>query len=275
MKSQHINTLIIALIATLFITEGCTKVNNTNPTAYLGLHLHTYIYSNVVDPVLYPSQYFTDANGRKETLTMAQFYISNVSLRNKSTQQWYTIPNSLILKRIQNELYPIGNAPAGTYDAMGFTVGLGNVLNGASPSTYSSGGGPDTVLSTTEISPMWGSGMTGMNGAASGYTFMNIQGYDSTYHTAFSYQLGGYGDTVQIVMPYPAGFTINANEPNVVQYIHVLADYGKLLQNANFVTAPNGSFYSPTPANVNNATSVWTNIINIFRYECPTPNGNC
>jgi hypothetical protein len=262
------------IIALIFLVSACHQVSTNNtPMAYIGLHMHTSIDTTQVDPVLYG--FYPDSLGRLEALSLAQMYVSNVSVRNKSSQQWYTIANSIMLKRIQNELYPIGNVPAGTYDAVRFTIGLGNTLNSRTPSWYPLTGSADTVLSTTEQAVMWLSNMAGMSGSPSGYTFANIQGYDSTDHVAFSYQLGGYGDTAVVIMPYAAGFTFAADQPQVVQYLHIIADYGKLLQNINLSAHPRGSFYSTTPAEVTNAANVWTNIVNIFRYECPAPNGDC
>jgi hypothetical protein len=274
----HIKYSILIVISTLMIVSGCHQVSSNTPFAYLGLHMHTSVDSVQLDPLLYPNQYAFDSLGRYEKLTITQLYVSQIRIRNKSTQQWYTIPNSIILKRIQNELYPIGNVPVGTYDAIGFTVGLGNALNSRSPGYFASASLPaaDSVLSGTEQSVMWLSNVSGMSGnTASGYTFLNVQGYDSTDHIAFSYQLGGYGDTAVITLPYPSGFTLAANEPNVVQYVHIIADYGKLLQNINLAVHPSGSFYSTVPVNAANAADVWVNIVNIFRYECPVPNGNC
>ena len=274
MKKITIYTFVTLSLTALLFSSGCHQTNNSNPTALVGLHLHTYIDTNLVDPGVYATQYFLDSLGRLEDLTGAQFYVSNIGFRNKSTQQWYTISNAVILKRIQNEEYPVGNVPAATYDAIRFTVGLGNTLNSQSPNAFSASAGYDTVLSTTEQAVMWGSGMTGMTGMASGYTFLNVQGYDSTDHIPFSYQIGGYGDTVNITLPYTAGFTLAANEPSIVQYIHVIADYGKLLQTVRPInsTNNNSSFYGTTP---NTANSLWNNIIKMFRYECPVPNGNC
>jgi hypothetical protein len=274
MKNIISNKIILAALLISLMIGGCKQVNNTNPTAYIGLHMHTSIDTTQVDPAL-SNVFLPDSLGRLESLSLAQMYVTNVSFRNKSTQQWYTISNSIILKRIQNELYPVGNVPAGTYDAVRFTIGLGNTLNSHTPSWFSAASGADTVLSTTEQAVMWGSGMAGMSGMASGYTFANVQGYDSTDHVAFSYQLGGYGDTAVITLPYTAGFTLQANEPQVVQYIHIIADYGKLLQNINLAANPRGSFYSTNPQEVTNATNAWNNIIRIFRYECPVPNGDC
>jgi hypothetical protein len=237
--------------------------------------MHTSIDTVQLDPGTGAGTFLYDSLGRLESLTLAQMYVSNISLRNKSTQQWYTIPGSIILKRIQNELYPIGNVPAATYDALSFTIGVGNSLNSQLPSSFSTTTGADTVLSATEQPVMWGSNMAGMSGMASGFTFLNVQGYDSTDHVPFSYQLGGYGDTVVVTLPYPAGFTLSANEPQIVQYIHVIADYGTLLQSINLLAHPTGSFYSTQPASVTNATNAWGNIVKMFRYECPVPNGDC
>lgn len=252
-------------IIVVMIMSGCHKVNNSAPTALLELHMHTSIDSTQLNPST-PNVFLPDSLGRLEELTTAQFYLTNVSIRNSATQQWYTIPNSIIIKRIQNEQYIIGNVPAGTYDDIRFTVGLSNTLNSQAPSSYSSITGADTVLSTIEQNVMWGSGSTSL-----GYTFMYVKGYDSTDHVAFNYQLGGFGDTVQVTLPVQI-FTLGANEPQIPQPIHIICDYGKLLQNINISASPSGSFYGP---NQNAATAVWNNIIHMFRYECSTPNGNC
>lgn len=279
MKKSIIYPFIITFFALALLAGGCTQVNNSNPQALVGLHFHTFIDTNLVDPVVYTVEAFPDSLGRVEHLSVAQFYVTNLAFRNKSSQQWYTIPNSIILKRIDNEIYPVGNIPAGTYDAVQFTIGLGNTLNSQTPSYYtgnSSLPAADSVLSTTEQQAMFGSSMAGTSNMAaiSGYTFMNVQGYDSLDHIAFSYQIGGYGDTVQITLPYGAGFTIAANQPNVLQLIHLEADYGKLLQTLRPINTnnSNSSFYSIQPAPAN---SLWQNIIRMFRYECPVPNGNC
>ena len=270
-KLNNIKYSIIVVASLMIAISGCG--GKPTPMAYVGMHMHTSIDTVQIDPAV-PDVYAYDSLGRLEKLTVAQMYITNISFRNKSTQQWYTIPGSIMLKRIGNELYPLDNIPAATYDALRFTVGLNNTLNSAPPSSYSSSSGWDTVLANNSLL-MWGSGMAGVPGMASGYTFLNVQGYDSTDHVAFSYQLGGLGDTVQVTLAYGAGFTFSPNEPQLVQYVHVIADYGTLLQNINLSVAPNGSFYSTVPGNVTNATNAWRNVINMFRFECPVPNGNC
>jgi hypothetical protein len=88
MKKSIIYPLILSMAALLFMATGCSK---SSPSAIVGFHFHTYIYDTVVDPFLYPVQAFPDSLGRVEHLGVAQFYVTNVAFRNKSTQQWYTI----------------------------------------------------------------------------------------------------------------------------------------------------------------------------------------
>ena len=263
-------SFLITGIALIILASGCTKVNPS--PAYIGLHLHTYIDTNVVDPVV-SDIYYPDHNGRMEMLNVAEFYLTNLQLRVQSTQQWYTVQGSIILKWEHNEPYYIANIPAGTYDDVRFTVGLNNTLNSAAPSSYPTTGSSssaDTVLGQTEAALMWGSGSTTL-----GYTFMNVQGYDSTDHKAFSYQFGGMGDTVQVTLPVEK-FIMANNEAGVPQLIHIICDYGKLLQNTNMVTSPTGSFYGPTQQQ-NVVNGIWTpaNVQGMFRYECSTPTTEC
>jgi len=209
MKKSIISSLAAAFIAILLIS-GCSKTNNTssNSSVLVGFHFHTFIGGNLVDPFYYPSQGFPDSNGRVEHLQVAQFYVSNIAIHLYGTNTWIPISNDVIEKRIQNEIYPLGNITSAAMDSVRFTVGLGNILNSQIPSSFSVTSSTDSVLATGSQAEalMWGSGMAGMAGMASGYTFMNIQGYDSTDALPFSYQIGGYGDTVNVALGYQGGF---------------------------------------------------------------------
>jgi len=277
MKSINNIKFPFLIAAVVFILTGCHKTNNNaTPTALVGLHLHTYIDTNLVNTPGGLTQEYPDHNGRWEVFTLAQFYLTNLQLHNAQTQQWYLVTGSILLKRVQNEEYIIANVPAATYDDLRFTVGLNNTLNSAAPSTYPTSGSPDTVLSSTEQAVMWGS-----NSTAIGYTFMNLQGFvdtsaahNLTNAIPFSYQLGGMNDTVQITLPVNQ-FTLVANDP-AVQLIHIICDYGKLLQNTPMLSPTTGSFFGTSPQQ-NVATSIWTiiNVQGMFRYECTTPTTDC
>ncbi|HWB63563.1 MAG TPA: MbnP family protein, partial [Chitinophagales bacterium] len=261
--------IFIAAIVALFIASGCKHDNNTGTTMMpVGLHLHTYIDTNEVETDG-NDVYFADANGRVERLNYAQLYITTVSFHS-TTKGWYTIPGSILLKRIEQEEYPIGSVPADDYDQVMFTVGLNNTLNGAAPSSYSTTG-TDSVLSTNENFMYLGSGQ--------GYKFLTLAGevdtsagQTGTNPIAFSYDIGGNGDTVMIMLPQES-FTIAKGVP-YTQYLHIVCDYGKVLQAIDMTnTANRTGTYTGTQNNA--ARQIWNAIINMFRYECDTPDGDC
>ena len=263
---------IVAVI--LFFTTGCGDKNKGGASALMGLHLHTYISDSLVDPSNL-NVYIPDSLGRVEKLGHAQFYITNVSLH--SSSGWYVVPNSLILKREENEEYVIGNVPAGNYDDVRFTVGLSAALNSGTPTGYTTNNA-DSVLSTLESAMYFGTWL--------GYKFISVAGVvDTTANNSgtnvipFSYDLGATGDTAVITLPTEA-FTLqpSANVANNVQFIHIICDYGHLLQNVPIVTnvaARTVSTNGTVPQAGSIAAQIWNNLLSMFRYECSTPNGDC
>ena len=267
----------IACIVTaiLFFTTGCGDKPKTGATALMGLHLHTYIADSLIDPSAL-GVYIPDSAGRVEKLNHAQFYITNVSLHS-TTKGWYVVPNSLILKREENEEYVIGTVPADDYDDVRFTVGLSAALNSTWP-TLHTGTGADSVLSSVESVMFFGTGL--------GYKFMSVAGVvDISANNAgnnvipFSYDLGATNDTAVITLPVGA-FTLlpSASVANNVQFIHIVCDYGHMIQNIPIVTnvaARTVSTNGTIPQAGSIGAQIWNNILSMFRYECPTPNGTC
>ena len=279
-RNYKIIPLTIAIMVIVLI--GCRKPapgNTSTQMAYVGLHLHTYIGDSIISPGVDPSvgvtnvydQEWHDAAGRYEFLTMANVYISNVAFYSSTKKQWYTMPGSLLMKRIENEEFNIDSVPADTYDSVRFTVGLGPDYDSKAPSSYSTNpsSGADTVLSTNE-SFMYG-------GSSNGYYFMNIAGnvdtsalHNGTGLIPFAYGLGAPGDTLQVTIPPTAtnSFQILPNLPGA-QLVHIIFDYGKLLQSIPITTptniaAPNGNWMP-----------VWNNVPGMFRFECSSPNQDC
>lgn len=283
MKKLIILPFIATIILFTCMTSSCKKSTeavkstaDTDSTVYVGFHFHTFIGTNLVDPVMFPSQWFTDSLNRLLNLEVAQFYITNIAIHLYGTSTWIPISGDVVLKRINNEVYPLATIKSAEMDSVRFTVGLGNGLNSAAPSAYSTSSPLDSVLSTNEQTAMWGSGAVGSS-PTTGYTFMNIQGYDSTDHLPLSYQIGGFGDTVNIQLGYPSGFNfVPVLTGGQLNLIHIIADYGKLMQvlypftNSN----TNSTFYGPSPNNPVPAKTLWQNIQNMFRWEC-TPPINC
>ena len=279
MKNRNYGKVfILVLAAFVLILSGCHKDKNPTPqaTAYFGLHLHTAINdSQVVPPVL--NIYVPDSLGRVEQFYHAQFYMTNISLHSATTNSWYVMPNTYILKREENEEYDLGNVPADNYDDVRFTVGLGPSLNSGSPTGYNAAG-PDTVLSAMESFMYFGSGL--------GYKFLSVAGVVDTTHNnsgtnliPFSYDLGANGDTVVVTMPVNA-FTLqpSANVGGNVQLVHIVCDYGYLLQNVPIVSNPasrtvNTNGAAPQPGSI--AAQIWARIVGMFTYECSAPNGDC
>jgi hypothetical protein len=269
MKKYFFKTLLAVSALVIMLTFACKKSATSSPDILVGFHFHTFIGSNLIDPVGFPYQYAYDSSTppRLLNLSTAQFYITNIAIHLYGTNTWAPISGDVMLKRINNEVYSLGNIPSALMDSVKFTVGLGNALNNQAPSNFSSSSALDSVLSTTEQSSMWGSGMTGMSSMASGYTFMNIQGYDSTNHVPFSYQIGGYGDTVNVALAVAGGFNfVPVLTGGQLNLIHIVADYGKLMQGLS----PLGSsaFYGSNPAAAN---TLLNNIKNMFSWECSPP----
>jgi hypothetical protein len=276
--NNYTKTFLLATVALLFIISGCTKVKPTptQATAYFGLHLHTAIADSQVAPSAL-NVYIPDSLGRVEQLYHAQFYMTNISLHSSTTNSWYVMPNTYILKREENEEYDLGNVPADNYDDLRFTVGLGPTLDNGSPSNYSTTG-TDSVLSSLESFMYFGTG--------EGYKFLSVAGVVDTTHNnsgtnliPFSYDLGANGDTVVITLPVNA-FTLqpSANVGGNVQLVHIVCDYGYLIQNVPIVSnsaARNISTNGVTPQSGSIAAQIWARIVGMFTYECSSPTKDC
>jgi hypothetical protein len=263
--------LVPAIMLTLLFS--CREHAKTPATAkaLFGLHIHTYIDTNLVSTGLSASteyaQEYPDHNGRWMNITCANVYLSNIALHSATTGQWYTIPGSVMLKRMEIEEYPIDSVPVDTYDDLRFTIGLGSALNNGVPSAYNTTTGPDTVLSANETAMYAGPG--------SGYYFLSFSGYidttaghnNPTHGIPFNYQLAG--DTFVVSPPAASGgnsFPIIPNVPGA-QYVHIVFDYGKLLQSFPITAPVNQKTILPTP--------VLDSLPHMIRYECSTPNGIC
>lgn len=280
MKKYHLITYLAVLAVTTMFLFSCGGGNKTTTatTVVVGFHFHTTL--NGVPGEFNPGQgeqFYTDVAGRNEALLPpTQFYMTNIGIH-LTNGAWQTFPGQVLLIRMQEREYVLGSIPLGSMDSIRFTVGLGNGLNSQSPSSFSTTSALDSVLSTNEQAAMWGSGMAGMANMASGYTFINFSGYDSTDHLPFSYQVGGYGDTVNIALGYAGGFNfVPPLYDGQVNLIHEYFDYGLLLHLAypNLTnTNSTGSFYG-TGQQQTNANYLLQFIPQVITWEC-TPPINC
>jgi len=254
--------VVVILIVIISISSMSCKKTTSNPTAATGtvwIHLHTNIDSNEVDDT---AGLYTDANGRRLGLSVAQFYISNVVLTNVNGSK-YTIQNAHVLKNIDSEAYIVGTAPIGTYNAATFDVGLDDATNALQPTAF-------TTTGYIPNSTMWYGNTT------QGYMFMKLQGFADTSAAQtganlahFSYEIGSSANRKTVTMPTRgtgnyASYPVYTLLSGGTMYVHVICDYGKLLSVVNFKTQDATDTYTTNPSL---ATTIANNIPNMFRYE--------
>ena len=253
----------LSLLLLAIVAGSCKKKNNGPTMGTFWFHLHTNIDTNEVDDT---AALYRDSAGRHFSLSVAQFYVSNVTLHNVLGSS-YTISNAYVLKSIDSEEYLVGNAPAGTYDGVSFTVGLPPSVNGLSPTAFTNTG----YISN---SSMW------FGNATDGYMYLKIQGMADTTATQsgtalvpFDYEIGkiipvGGSDQAlkTITMPTRSGvlkpYILSAGSTT---FIHLYCDYGKLLQGINFKTQDKTDTHSLLYPDV--SSNILGNLPNMFRYE--------
>lgn len=259
MKKQALGYIILALGITFMTVTSCKKKDSTAQTGTFYFHLHSNIDTNEVDD---PEELYADANGRHFSLSTAQFYISNVVLKNV-TGTSYTVTDAHILKDIDSEEYLIGTAPIGTYNSVTFDVGLDDATNALQPTAF-------TTTGYLANSTMWYGNTT------QGYMFMKLQGMadtsaaqDGSHAVPFSYEIGASANRKTVTMPVRGTGSYSDYPPyiltaNGINYIHIVCDYGKLLSVINFKTQDSTDTYSLNPST---ATTIAGNIPNMFDYE--------
>ena len=257
-KTKTLIKLTVACL--LFISVSCKKKENntatttpTNPTGILAVHLHTNIDTTeaMVDSVC------KDVNGRQIKLSLAQFYASGI-VAHKADGSSIQMTNVYVLKTIANEQYVIGSVPAGNYNSVSFNVGIDTAANKTAPSSYAA-----THVLSSQTPSMW------FGSTAQGYIFMNVQGYADTsaanngaLNVPFSYQLGTNVMLKTVNLPNQP-FTVVANG---TQYVHIICDYGVLLNGVNFKTQSMASPFG-TSAEQATAAQIANNITSMFRLD--------
>jgi hypothetical protein len=256
MKSLKSSTIFFALLSIFF---SCKKNTDSSPThtpeaiakGSLLFHLHTNIDST---EVLYGDTAL-DASGRKIVLSIAQFYISGITAQNTDGSV-VTFPGVYLLKKTETEPYAVGSIPAGNYTSVSFVIGLDSIANTNSPSMFSDS---SNVLSAQTPS-MW------FGNVSQGYIFMNVQGFADTTldktglpNIPFSFKIGSNKLCRKITMPQQ-NFTVTANQQ---QEIHMVCDYGKLIQGINFKTQNTTDTYTINPSVAN---QIANNIPSMFSY---------
>jgi len=263
MKSKKIKlTSNILLVGCILCFLSCKKKDSATttpptPMGTIGFHLHTNIDTTEVSAGV---AVIDHVSGKKFQLDVAQFYVSGV-VAYKTDGTAEPVSNAYILKNISQEMYVIGQVPAGNYNKISFNVGVDAAINATNPSSH-------TGLLGVQNPAMW------FGSTTQGYIFMNVQGYADTTATltgntnqAFAYQLGGNAELKTINMPaMTSNVVVTTSNTNALPAeFHLICDYGILLNNVNFKT-------SNAIATTFNSDSIIikqisNNIPNMFRYE--------
>ena len=252
---------IFAVLAAVIISAGsCKKTNKTTAaTGTFYFHIHTDIDTSEVDDT---AALYSDATGRHIGLTTGNFIISNITLKNADGST-YAMSGVQILKTIDSEEYIIGTAPVGVYTSVSFNIGdlSANVLRPTASLFYTTISGNGMLYGASDSSS------TGcMNFKIKGFADTTA-GQTGTNPVHFSYEIGGDARIRTVTMPtrgtaaYPTNYVLTSGG---TQYIHLIADYGKLLSVMDFKTQDSTNGYSIHPAI---ADSIANNIPNMFRYE--------
>ncbi|HXC05421.1 MAG TPA: MbnP family protein [Bacteroidia bacterium] len=253
MKPILRSIFIPLFFTTMLLLASCHKDSVSPPPQTYGqvyFHLHTNIDTAEVDT----ANVCTDATGRRIRLRIAQFYGSGFQLQ-KPDGSWLPVLGAYILKTIANEAYFIGTVPTGNYTNVTFNVGLDPSRNASNPFGYSNGS-----IFALQTPSMW------FGSTTQGYMFLNVQALVDTTasHTGpvnipVSYQTGTSAMLKSVTFPAQSFSVVT----NTITFVHIICDYGKLLQGINFKTQPNGTPFS-NPAI---ATQVANNIPGMFHYE--------
>jgi hypothetical protein len=259
-----INAACLFAGAYALLLAGCKKDDNGTSTTTstpvdsgkVALHIHTYLGTEEVDG--YNITYTLD-DGRKISLSTAQFYVSDIQLI-KNDDTTYPVAGKMLLKTLETESYNIGSVPVGAYKAVKFKVGLDAITN-ALPAA-----GND-LLNRPE---MW----FGSSVQPDGYVFLNAQGKVDTTADAsgtiaqmqpFVYKIGTAAHYVQIIMPdHNPAYSITKGN---TEFVHMYFDYNRLFTGVTLSNPSNLIINSKADNNAPISATISNNIANSFSYE--------
>lgn len=255
-----INISLVAFTILCITVTGCKKEKNTTtPTTSTGklyFHMHSNIDTNEVADY---GTVYTNAEGRKISLTMAQLYVSNIQLI-KEDGSTYSIPDTIVLKQLETEQYFIANVPVGNYKAAKFYVGLDATTNARSAST-------NTLLNNSD---MW----FGSSAQPDGYVFVNLEGKIDTTTDAngteaqmqsFMYKIGTNAHYNQVTMPdHTPLYSVKKDQAT---YIHLSIDYSKLFTGIQLNNSMNLMVHTAADNTSAVSNTISNNIASMFEYE--------
>ncbi len=156
--------VLLLLSATIAFT-GCETDEEPMPNATqkLSFHVHTNVGSQEADYV----STFTDASGRKFTISDFRYYLSNIVLIKSDGSELPLSDLVLLVSPLEND-YELMDVPVGDYKGMKLLFGLDSATNHLDPATYPAGN--PLAIQTPGIHWDWNSG----------YIFMKMEGLCDT-----------------------------------------------------------------------------------------------
>ena len=250
---------VFIILVSFFVFNSCKKktiepTTVKTPTGVLMMHLHTHISDTEVD--FYDSIY-TNQDGRKLSLKLAQMYVSDIQLV-KLDGSIYKVADKNFLKVFETEGYKLENIPVGNYKAIRFKVGLNSTINALEPTN-------STYTSLLNKSNMWFTTPFQSNG----YVFANIQGEIDTTATKngslipFSYKIGTDANLIEVALP-DKNFTVSEG---MLSYAHLIIDYSKVFEGIQLNQANNLTINSVADNSSSLATTIKNNISYMFHFE--------
>jgi hypothetical protein len=166
---------------------------------------------------------FSIWNGKKISLRRADFYLSNLKIRNKEAQL-YSFANKYLLVKANNadQKYQLGKIELNNIDQLSFSVGIDSVKNHQDPSLYPL----SNPLGLQEPSMHWG--------WAGGYRFMAIEGkvdVDGDGKPEENLEFHNLGDALY----KEAKININIDESKPTIDIVIILDYAKLFNKLTLI----------------------------------------
>ncbi|MBS1584025.1 MAG: hypothetical protein JSS82_00550 [Bacteroidetes bacterium] len=217
-------TTFVLTTGVLFFLSSCTKKNTFVPTQRAAVIFHMHHYIN--DTHVGANTVAFDDSGRRYQLSVARFYISQITFHNADGTDWQSYGKHSLISLGQEE-YLIDSVPVGNYKSISFVIGLDPTTNKTSPDQYETG----DVLGYQTPSMYFGDGK--------GYIFMNVQGKADTsaaqnaaVNVGFNFQVGT--DNLSRTVNMSAhSFSLVAYQS---QILDIKVDYSVFLQSLDFKT---------------------------------------
>lgn len=250
---NKLNKVLLAVVSVVMIGLASCEMDKIDPSVTNNFMLE---FDNVVgnkDLVLENTQY-TNANGENFTISLFNYYISNISLKNENGET-VTIPKEesyFLVKESDkaSQTITLKNIPSGNYTSVSFIIGIDSVKNA-------------TNETRTGVLDLANAMYWSWN---SGYIFLKMEGTsdaapaDATGKKMFRFHIGGYGGTTSktinniktVTMPLATAATVRKN---IAPTVHLLSDAMKVMNGSTNVRISTNSTTMFNPFSVNIANN--------------------